>query len=148
MPDQPTGKTKHTELTLDQIASMQPGLGRLMPAVSQRYHIAYYAARGGNWALARYQLRELGGLLQLGAVTRPRYATQLRAFEHVQLTALLAATDGRDLEAFERAFARATEVANIYHQATGHPEIVWRLPAQPPEHLDLSPQPEPDEPAP
>jgi len=143
--DQPVGKTRHTELTLDEIASMQPGLGSLMPEVSQRYHIAYYAARGGNWALARYQLRELGGLLQLGAVTRPKYATQLKAFEQVHLTALLAAVDGRDFEVFEQAFTRATEVANIYHQATGHPEITWRLPRQPPDHLDLSPQPEPGE---
>jgi len=146
MPDQPIGKTKHTELTLDQIASMQPGLGRIMPEVSQRYHIAYYAARGGNWALARYQLRELGGLLQLGAATRPKYATQLAAFETVHITALLAAIDGRDFARFELAFTRATEVANIYHQTTGHPEIIWRLPAQPPEHLDLSPQPDPAEP--
>jgi hypothetical protein len=146
VPEQPVGKTKHTELTLDQIASMQPGLGRIMPEVSQRYHIAYYAAQGGNWALARYQLRELGGLLQLGAVTRPKYVTQLTAFEKVHLTALLAAIDRRDFAQFELAFTRASEVANIYHQATGHPEIIWRLPARPPEHLDLSPHPDPADP--
>lgn len=148
MSEQPTGKTKHTELSLDQIASMQPGLGRLMPEVSQRYHVAYYAARGGNWALARYQLGELAGLLRLGALTRPKYLTQLTAFERVHITALLAAVDQRDLAVFELAFRRATDVANVYHQATGHPEIIWRLPPSPPEHLDLSPQPEPDPPSP
>jgi hypothetical protein len=144
MPDQPTGKTKHTELTLDEIAEMQPGLGRLMPEVSQRYHIAFYAAKGGNWRLAAYQLRELGGLLRLGAVTRPKYAPQLTAFEKVHLSALLEAVAHRDFPTFERAFARATEVANIYHQATDHAEIIWRLPPDPPDHLDLGPQPEPD----
>lgn len=149
MPDRDplTGKTKHTELSLDQIASLQPGLGRLMPEVSYRYHIAYYAARGGNWALARYQLSELGGLLQLGSLTRPKYETQLSAFQRIHLTALLAAVDQHDFPAFEQAFARATEVANIYHQATGHPEIVWRLPPGPPDHLDLSPHPDPGPPA-
>jgi hypothetical protein len=144
MPDQPKGKTKHTELTLDQIASMQPGLGRIMPEVSQRYHIAYYAAQGGNWRLAAYQLRELGGLLRLGAATRPKYAPQLAAFEKVHLAALLEAVAQHDFPTFERAFGRATEVANIYHQATDHPEIIWRLPRTPPDHLDLGPQPESD----
>lgn len=144
MPDQPTGRTKHTSLTLDEIASMQPGLGRLMPEVAQRYHIAYYAANGGNWRLAAYQLRELAGLLRLGAVTRPMYETQLTAFDRVHLTALLEAVASHDFQTFERAFAQATEMANGYHQATGHPEIVWRLPQSPPEHLELGPQPEPD----
>ena len=144
MSEQPTGKTKHTELTLDAIASMQPGLARLMPEVSQRYHIAYYAAKGGNWHLASYQLRELGGLLRLGAVTRPKYVSQLEAFEKVHLSALLEAVEHHDFPTFEGAFERATEVANIYHQATGHPEIIWRLPQKPPDHLDLGPQLEPD----
>jgi hypothetical protein len=144
MPESPVGKTKHTELTLDDIASMQPGLGRLMPEVSQRYHIAYYAAKGGNWRLAAYQLHELGGLLRLGAVTRPKYAAQLTAFDKVHLSALLEAVAQHDFSTFERAFERATEVANIYHQATDHPEVIWRLPHNPPDHLDLGPQPEPD----
>jgi len=32
-----TGRTKHGELMIDQIASMQPGLGRRMPEISERY---------------------------------------------------------------------------------------------------------------
>lgn len=144
MPDQPTGKTKHTELTLDAIASMQPGLGRLMPEVSQRYHIAYYAAQGGNWRLAAHQLRELAGLLRLGAVTRPQYQVQLLGFEKVHITALLEAVAQRDFTRFARAFQRGTEVANTYHEVTGHPEIIWRLSPNAPDHLDLGPQPEPD----
>ena len=48
----PVGRTKHGELTLDQIAELQPGLGTLMRDISDRYWIAYYAAKGGNWKLA------------------------------------------------------------------------------------------------
>lgn len=140
MSDGPVGKTKHTELTLDQIASLQPGLGRLMPEVSNRYWICYYAARGGNWALAAYQLNELAGLLRQGALTRPQYARQLTAFQDTHITALLTAISAQDFDAFERQFHKATEAANVYHRATGHPEIIWRLPAHPPEHLDLAAQ--------
>lgn len=146
MPDQPTGRTRHTTLSLDQIAAMQPGLGRLMPEVSRRYHVAYYAAQGGNWRLAAYQLRELAGLLQLAAITRPKYETRLSAFERIHVAALLEAAGRHDLAGFEQEFHRATEVANTYHHETGHPEIVWRLPPSPPDHLDLAPQPDPDRP--
>ncbi len=136
--EQPTGKTKHTELTLDQIATLQPGLGHLMPQVSERYWIAYYAAHGGNWTLAAYQLNELLGLLRQGALTRPQYDQQLSTFERVHVAALVRAIEARDLTAFDEAFQKATDAANMYHRALGHPEIIWRLPTHPPQHLDLS----------
>jgi hypothetical protein len=132
------GKTKHTELTLDQIASMQPGLGWLMPIVSDRYWIAYYAAHGGNWALSAHEIRELAKLLQQGALTRPQYEPQLTAYERTAIGELLQAIAAHDLVGFDAAFRKGTDVANSYHKSLGHPEIVWRLPRQPPDHLDLS----------
>ena len=135
----PTGRSQHAELTLDQIVALQPGLGQLMPQVADRYWISYYAARAGNWPLAAYQLRELVGLLRRGALTRPKYRADLLAFEGSQMDALLRAVAAEDITAFERAFREGSEVANAYHRSTGHPEIVWRLPMRPPEHLDLTP---------
>ena len=133
------GKTKHTTLTLDQIAGLQPGLGRLMPEVSNRYWISYYAAKGGNWPLAAYELTELAGLLRECVLTRPQYEPQLTAFERTHIAGLLDAAARRDFSAFETAFASATDAANAYHRSTGHPEIVWRLPTDAPDHLQLSP---------
>ncbi|MCZ7626382.1 MAG: hypothetical protein M5R38_11860 [Candidatus Methylomirabilis sp.] len=60
------GRTKHGELTLDQIAELQPGLGQLMPLMSERYWICYYAAKGGNWALAAYQAQRPAQPVQEG----------------------------------------------------------------------------------
>ena len=50
MPDEKpiVGHTKHGDLTLDQLAELQPGLGTLMRDISDRYWILYYAAQGGN----------------------------------------------------------------------------------------------------
>jgi len=144
MADQPTGKTRHTELTLDQLAELQPGLAELMPAVGDRYWIAYYAAKGGNWALARYQLRHLAMLLRRGATTRPKHAQNLLEYERSSLGPLFEAIQVRDFEAFLRAYSEATSVANRLHVDLGHPDIVWRLPGAPPAQLDLGPQPEPD----
>jgi hypothetical protein len=143
MSDAPTGKTKHTELSLDQIAEMQPGLADLMPHVGERFWIAYYAARGGNWAFAAYQLRHLALLLRQGATTRPKHAANLSEYERIWLTRLQETIKQKDLASFERAFAQATDEANRLHRDLGHPDIVWRLPSRPPEQFDLGPQPEP-----
>ena len=138
MSEPPVGKTKHTELTLDQIASMQPGLGFLMPMVSDRYWIAYYAAQGGNWALAAHEIRELAKLLQQCALTRPLYEPQLTAYERTTIADLLQAIATQDPSTFDAVFRKGADAANAYHKSLGHPEVVWRLPRQPPNHLDLS----------
>ena len=142
MSEPPIGKTRHADLTLDQIAELQPGLAELMPAVAERYWIAYYAARGGNWALARYQLRHLAMLLRRGAVTRPKHAVNLTEYERSSIGPLLDAIQVKDFAAFKDAYERATAVANDLHRELGHPDIIWHLPPQPPAQLDLSPQPE------
>jgi hypothetical protein len=133
------GRTKHTELTIDQIAEMQPGLGRIMPQVSDRYWVLYYAAKGGNWPLAAHQLNELTGLLRLGAVTRPQYQRHLDAFINGHLSAVRQAIEARDWPAFDRAYKKGIEGSNAYHRELGHPEIEWTLPPDPPRHLRLTP---------
>src|SRR5437879_10741944 len=79
--ERPVARTKHCELSLDQLAEIQPGLGRLMPEVSERFWILYYAAKEGNWGLAQYQLNGVRNLLRIGAVTRPKMANY-RSEEH------------------------------------------------------------------
>jgi len=140
-PDRPdlVGHTRHTELSLDEIAEMQPGLGRIMPEVSDRYWILYYAAKGGNWALAAHELNELGGLLRLGITTRPKYKDHLDSFINSHMVALRKAIDANDWPAFERAYQKGVEGSNAYHRDLGHGEIEWILPEDPPKHLRLSP---------
>jgi len=137
----PAGRSRHGTLTLDQLAELQPGLGRLMPEASDAYFAAFYAAKGGNFALARYMVRKIKSLFRMGAMTRPKYAKLLEAFIAGQLDPLEAAAEACDPAAFEALFGRATEVANRMHAETGHPEIRWRLPPEPPRHLDLGPVP-------
>lgn len=60
------GRTKHGEMTLDELASIQPGLGTVMLEYSRRYWIIYYACKGGNWDLALYELKELREIAEGG----------------------------------------------------------------------------------
>ena len=134
------GKTKQGELTIDQIASMQPGLNRLMPEISERYWILYYAAKGGNWALAHYELRSVRNLFKMGAQTRPKMASYLEAFDTGHLGALERAIEAKDWAAFDKAYHDSITVLNKMHEVTDHGYIVWKLPEEPPTHLDLGPQ--------
>src|SRR3954451_9846056 len=82
MPDEIAGTTKKgVKLTIDQIAELQPGLGRLMPEVSEAYWYAFYAAKGGNWGLARYYVKKVGSLFKLCAVARPKHGANLDAYK-------------------------------------------------------------------
>ncbi len=138
MADDVKGRSRHVELSIDQLVELQPGLGRLMPEVARRYWILYYAAQGGNWPLAAHQLRQMRHLFTLGATTRPKMAKHLEAFIHGTLDRLQGAIEGRDWTAFDRLFREGMESANRFHITVDHPEIRWRLPATPPEDLDLS----------
>jgi hypothetical protein len=116
-----------------------------MPQVGDRCWIAYYAAAGGNWGLAGHELTELGKLLEQGAITRPKYAPQLSMFVTSHLARLLQTVEARDLNAFNSAFTAATDAANVYHRTLGHPEIIWKLPPEPPAQYHLGPQPQVDQ---
>lgn len=140
------GRSRHGELTLDQIAELQPGLGRLMPEVSNHYWIMFYAAQGGNWGLARYCLGQIRALFRVGATTRPRMGPYLEAFEKGYLEPIGAAIRAEDFGAYEAAYRRGIEGANATHAAVGHPEIIWQLPPDPPKHLYLGPVPPADNP--
>jgi len=133
----PVGRTKHGELTLDQIAGLQPGLGTLMRDVSDRYWIAYYAAKGGNWALVAYQLRAIRKRFEEGGLTRPKHKAMLESYTREVIEPLLQHCSQKDFPAFEATYQHGVTLANQMHIATKHGEIIWKLPARPPEHLEL-----------
>jgi hypothetical protein len=136
------GRTKHGELSLDQIAELQPGLGQLMPMVSERYWTLYYAAKGGNWALADYEVRSLRSLWQKMSTTRPKYKGMLDNYATKIFDPLQQHIAARNFVEFEKTYMAGIELANKMHIASNHGEVVWRLPPDPPQHLDLGSQPE------
>jgi len=135
------GRTKHGELTLDQIAELQPGLGTLMRDVSDRYWIAYYAAKAGNWELTAYQLRGLRTLFQKGNMTRPKYKPMIEEYTKKILDPLDQQVAAKNFAEFDRIYRQGIELANRMHVTTNHAEIVWKLPPHPPQHLALTAQP-------
>ena len=139
MPDSRTVRTRHGELTLEDIAGALPGTGDIMASVSSCHAMCWHAASGGNWDLAAHYLRRVRSLLRGLAVTRPRYAGQIEEYDTGILEQLYQVLLTRERTAFEDLYLRAVDQANGYHADTGHPYIRWAVPAEPPEKgLDLS----------
>ncbi len=131
-------KTKHGELTMEEIGGLLPGTGEVMRSVGECFSMSWHAAHGGNWELGKYYLRRTRSLLRALAVTRPKYAKQIREFDGDYLEAAYQALIERDLWSFDARYEEATDQANVYHVDTGHPYIRWVRPEEPPERgLDL-----------
>ena len=63
------------------LAEIQPGLGTVMMEYSTRFTNMYYAAKGGNWDLADYEMKEALEIQEVGETTRPKRAEALKSFE-------------------------------------------------------------------
>lgn len=140
MEAEPRARTRHADLSLTEVAEALPGTGEVMRSVGHCFAMSCHAAAGGNWDLAAYFLRRTRSLLRGLAVTRPKYAAQVREYDAGWLEAAYQAILRRDRAAFEAEVGRAIAQADAYHVATGHPYIRWRVPAAPPDAgLDLGP---------
>jgi hypothetical protein len=139
MSEKIVGRTKHGELTLDQLASIQPGMARLMDEAGRRYSIMYFACKGGNWELGHHELKQLRGIFRIAVTTRPKYTTELETFDREYLTPIEMAIAQRDLDAFTVAVQRGVEASDDAHCRLGYPFVRYRLPKQAPDYLDLGP---------
>lgn len=132
------------ENRVDALASIQPGLGAVMHEFGYRFANTYWAANGGNWGLAQYQLKELLEAQEVAEMTRPQRAPMLKANEQANLVPLAKAIANKDLAQFNRAFTQAINGCNGCHVALGYGFIHYRLPDQSPqEMLDFAMKTEP-----
>ncbi len=132
--------TGHREMSLEDVATIQPGLGRIMPDIGARTWKLYYAAQAGNWPLANFQWKEIKGLMELGAFTRPKHEAALNEFLEQAWPAIQDAVKKEDFKAFEEAFKKAVDAGNAYHEMKDKPYLIWKLPDTPPPDLDLKPR--------
>lgn len=116
---------------LEKLAEIAPGLGTIMMEYSARYTNVYYAATGGNWDLALYQLKEAREIQEVGEYTRPARADALKGFEQQFLDPLEKTIKAKDLKAFKKAFANGIEGCNGCHAGQGFPYIKYVLPKTP-----------------
>lgn len=134
-------KTRHGELTLEQLAEAQPGMARLMKEISDRYYVLYYAAKGGNWKLAQHELNQVVSLFRLAGVFRPKYAHDLSSFTVDYFNPMGEAIKEKNWAKFEHAYNRGIDGSNVYHEKYGYDYIRYVLPKIPPPYYDMKASP-------
>jgi hypothetical protein len=133
-------KTKHGELTLEQLAEIQPGLARLMKEIGDRFHVLYYAAKGGNWKLAEHEQKVTISILKVGATLRPKYHQDITNFIQTCLQPLGESIKTKEWKNFENAYKIAVDETNKLHEKYGYGFIQYRLSKNPPSYYDLGPR--------
>ena len=112
------------------LGAIQPGLGTVMIEYADRYSRLYFAAKAGNWDMAKYQLDEMTEIQEVGETTRPGRAPMLQAYEKGFLEPLDKAILAQDSKAFDAAFAQATDGCNGCHAAStggaATPGFAWK----------------------
>lgn len=131
-------KTRHGELTLEQIAEVQPGVARLMKEIGERFSILYHAAKAGSWKLAQHELNVVVSMFKTGSTLRPKYAKDFASFTESSLGPIGQSIKSKDWNLFEDAFTRAVEETNRFHEKYEYGFIRYTVSKSPPENLDLS----------
>lgn len=133
-------RTRHGELTVEEMADLLPGAGDVMVVVSRIYGNLWHAAQGGNWDLASFYFRRTRSLLRNLATTRPKYSDQIAEYQRDFLDPVGAALLGKDAAGLEAAYQASVGRANELHVETGYPYIRWRRPDAPSDPaLDFGP---------
>ncbi len=137
--DDVKAKTRHGEITIDQLAEIQPGMAAVMKVVGERFTQTFYAAKGGNWKLAAYQLNQLRAAFRNAKVTRPKFADDLTAFDKDYLQPIFKAIHDQDWAEFEAAFRKGEAGSDLYHEKRGVSYIRYVLPEHPPSNVYQGP---------
>ncbi len=133
-------KTKHGELSLEQLAEAQHGMAHLMKEVGERYHVLYYAGKALNWKLAQYQLNQVIALFRIGATLRPKFTEDLNGFVKTHFHPMSEAIRAQDWRRFEEAFKKGIQASDQFHEKYGYGYIHFVLPKNPPEMYNLTPR--------
>ena len=131
-------KTRHGELTLEQLAEVQPGVARLMKEIGERFSILYHAAKARAWRLAQHELNVVINMFKAGSILRPKYSKDFASFIEFSLGPIGQSIKSKDWNLFEVAFTKAVDETNRFHEKYEYGFIRYAVSKRPPENLDLS----------
>ena len=127
-----------TDEKIKRLSDLQPGLGTVMVDYGNRFTNAYYAAKGGNFELAAYMIKEMKESQEIAETTRPARAPVLKAFESNYLDKLDAAAKAKDWSKYQTLTPQVINACNQFHSKVQMAYIVYQLPAGPVAPLKMS----------
>ena len=121
------------------ILGTTPKFAITMREYGDRFSDMYYAAKGGNWALAAYLDHYLRASLNWTKITKPKEQEAIKSFHQGYLDPLLVTVGNKDLPAFLTQYQKTLEGCNGCHKAMGYGFITVGMPKAPADnHFDYN----------
>ena len=112
--------TKDTQKQIDELRSALPKFAIPMREVGDRFQNMYWAAKGGNWALAAYMAKYMNGSMNPASVTKPAEYKVWKGFYDNTFTPVSKAIMAKDFTAFDAAYTAVINDCNSCHQGMGY----------------------------
>lgn len=126
------------------ILGTTPKFAITMREYGDRYADMYFAAKGGNWALAAYMDSYMRKALNWTKLTKPTSQDSINNFNKTYLDPLLLTVVKKDFAAFEAQYKKTLEGCNACHKAMGYGYVEIQLPKEPADkHVDYNKKTEP-----
>ena len=91
-----------------------------MREVGDRFQNMYFAAKGGNWALAAYMSKYMNGSMGPASVTKPDEYKTWKNFYDNTFAPVTKAIQARDFKAFDTAYTSTIKACNGCHAGMGY----------------------------
>jgi hypothetical protein len=111
---------KDLQKQIDEIRSVLPKFAIPMREVGDRFQNMYFAAVGGNWALAAYMSKYMNGSMGPASVTKPDEYKIWKSFYDDTFAPVNKAIQAKDLKAFETAYNAMINNCNGCHTGLGY----------------------------
>jgi predicted metal-binding protein len=105
---------------IDQMKSVLPKFAIPMREVGDRFQNMYFAAKGGNWALAAYMSKYMNGAMNPATITKPNEYATWKSFYEQAFAPVNKAINAKDLKEFEAAYTSVITTCNGCHQSMGY----------------------------
>jgi len=105
---------------LNDVIGVLPKFAIPMREVGDRYQNMYFAAKGGNWALAFYMSKYMNGAMNPARITKPDEYAMWKSFYDDSIGPVNKAIMAKDFAAFDNANTSALKTCNECHAALGY----------------------------
>ncbi|HJV60989.1 MAG TPA: hypothetical protein VJ743_08570 [Albitalea sp.] len=134
-----------TQGQIDAIKAALPKFAIPMREVGDRFQNMYFAAKGGNWALAAYMSKYMNGALNPAKLTKPDEYGMWKRFYDEKFGPVNKAIQAKNLPEFEAAYTKVIDDCNSCHRKSDYGFIkVVKLAAPADAGVDYGLKSEPD----
>ena len=113
-------EAKDTQKQIDELKSALPKFAIPMREVGDRFQNIYFAAKGGNWALAAYMSKYMNGSMNPASVTKPAEYKVWKNFYDETFASVNKAIQAKDMKAFDSAYSAVIKDCNSCHEGMGY----------------------------